>query len=190
VTQAHLDEALAYEVAAWFAVQRSTPDDPVVVAAYRALEEQSDAHFRGLTEDDCAVPVHVAFTRCRSPYAGDEEMIDAVRATGVLEVTTCDVDRDRGHPLLGCESGGPYDRFRAVHDLVGHVQTGLGFDRRGEFAAWIAQDRWYSGLARAALGTELHAEHSVCWTTGVFSEHKAALLPARVIDRARAGASS
>ena len=42
---------------------------------------------------------------------------------------------------------------------------------------WLAQDRCYRGLGRAALGTELHAEHSVCWTSGSFCEHKATLLP-------------
>ncbi|MFZ0250121.1 MAG: hypothetical protein WAL61_09255 [Acidimicrobiales bacterium] len=114
-------------------------------------------------------------------------MIAAVRSTGVLEVTTSAADPGRPHPILGSGCGGAYDRFRAVHDLLGHVQTRRGFDRQGEFAAWLAQDRFYRGPARAALATELHAEHSVCWTTGSFSEHKATLLPTHLTARARAG---
>jgi hypothetical protein len=186
-TGAVLDEGWAWEVAGWFGAARSEPGDPVVSAAYRALAHQSDRLFGLLTECGPVGHVRVGFTRCRVPYAHDEEMIAAVRATAVLEVTTAAVDRGRPHPLLGTESGGPYDRFRAVHDLVGHVVPGHGFDRHGEFAAWLAQDRYYHGLGRAALGTELHGEHSVCWTTGSFSEHKATLLPRPFMARARAG---
>jgi hypothetical protein len=70
-----------------------------------------------------------------------------------------------------------YDRFRAVHDLISHAHLGYGFDRHGEFSAWIAEDRLYTGLARWALATELHGEHSVLWTTGSRAEHRAVLLP-------------
>ncbi len=182
-----LDEGWSWEVAGWFTAARSEPGDPLVTAAYQALEHQSDRLFRLLTQCGSAGHVRVAFTRCRAPYAHDQEMVAAVRTTATLEVTTAAVDRSRPHPLLGTESGGPYDRFRAVHDLVGHVVPGHGFDRHGEFAAWLAQDRYYRGLGRAALGTELHAEHSVCWTSGSFCEHKATLLPRPFMARARAG---
>jgi hypothetical protein len=183
-----LDERWSRQVAEWFLAARSDPGDPIARAAYKALERQSDRIFRRLT-DDAASHVRVVFTRCRAPYECDEEMIAAVRGTGVLEVTSA-AENGRPHPLLGSECGGPYDRFRAVHDLIGHVQTGCGFDRHGEFAAWLAQERLYKGLARAALGTELHAEHSVCWTTGAFADHKATVLPRRVLNRARAGLSA
>jgi hypothetical protein len=180
-----LDERWSRRVAECFMAARSDPLDPIARAAYAALERQSDRLFRRLT-DDAAPRLRVVFSRCRAPYESDEEMIAAVRGTRVLEVTSV-AESGRPHPLLGSERGGPYDRFRAVHDLVGHVQTGRGFDRHGEFAAWLAQERWYRGLARAALGTELHAEHSVCWTTGSFTDHKATVLPRCVLDRARAG---
>jgi hypothetical protein len=86
---------------------------------------------------------------------------------------------------MGCEVGGAYDRFRAVHDIIRHVVPGLGFDRDGEFAAWLVQERLYRGLARWALATELHGEHSVRWTTGVLSDHKATLLDRGLLARAR-----
>ena len=59
---------------------------------------------------------------------------------------------------------------------MGHVLPGFGFDRDGEFAAWIEQDRHYRGLARAALATELHGQHSVRWSTGELAEPKAVLI--------------
>jgi hypothetical protein len=119
------------------------------------------------------------------PYASDAEMVAAVRSEGLLEVTSAATERDRSHPLMGCEFGGAYDRFRAVHDIVGHVGPGLGFDRDGEFGAWLAQERLYRGLARWALATELHAEHSVRWTTGALSDHKATLLDRDLLARAK-----
>jgi hypothetical protein len=78
--------------------------------------------------------------------------------------------------LLGAEVGGAYSRFRAVHDLVGHVATGYGFDQDGEYSAWLVQRSLYTGYARWAAATELHGEVSALWTTGQFAEHKALLL--------------
>jgi hypothetical protein len=103
----------------------------------------------------------------------------------VIEITPCARDRDRRHPLLDSSIGGAYDRFRAVHDIVSHGWRRYGFDRDGEFAAWILEDRMYTGLARWALATELHGEHSVLSTTGCVAEHKATLLDARLLRKSR-----
>ena len=73
-------------------------------------------------------------------------------------------------------STGQVTPFRAVHDLVGHVATGFGFDKDGEYSARLVQRSSYTGLARWAARTELHAEISALWTTGQFADHKAALL--------------
>jgi hypothetical protein len=182
-----LDE-VAYEVAASFRAAPSSSRDPKVLAAYRALEQQSDGAFEALTRDAPERGVRVVFTRCERPYDSDREMVGAARAEVLLEVTTAATELDRCHPLLGCELGGAYDRFRAVHDLIGHVGPGLGFDRGGELAAWRWQERRYHGLAPWALATELHAEHSVLWTTGAFSDHKATLLDRDLLARSgRAG---
>ena len=89
-----------------------------------------------------------------------------MRTERVLELCPARFDRYRRHPLLDTSVGGTYDRFRAVHDLVSHAWLGYGFDRHGEFSAWLAELRIYDGLARWALATELHGEHSVLWTTG------------------------
>jgi hypothetical protein len=145
-----------------------------------------------LTDSDHGFPrgLRVAFTRCESPYDSDEELVSAARTHRVLEITTSARERDRRHPLLDCDRGGTYDRFRAVHDIVGHVGPGLGFDRDGEFAAWLTQERLYGGLARWALATELHAEHSVRWTTGTLSDHKATLLDRDLLNKVRSVSSA
>ena len=185
-----LDETCAREVAVRFLHAASTPREPAVAAAYQALKLQTDRLFGLLTQGKHTAPTRVVFTRCRAPYASDLEMIAAVRAMRILEIVTSAADQDRWHPVLGNGIGGGYDRFRAVHDLVGHVRCGHGFDRYGEYAAWLAQDSLYHGDARLALANELHAEHSVLWTTGVLAEHKATLMSADVFRRARHGLQS
>lgn len=178
-------EGYAREVADWFLDGRSRPRDARVRLAYRMLERQTDRVYRHLTCGCPATRTRVVFTRCGSPYGSDSEMVGAVRTTRLLEVTTVGTERGRLHPVLGNEPGGAYDRFRAVHDLTGHVATGWGFDRDGEYGAWLSQDRWHRGLACLALATELHAEHSVRWTTGDVAEHKALLLDPRLLARAK-----
>jgi hypothetical protein len=84
---------------------------------------------------------------------------------------------------MGNEPGGAYDRFRAVHDILGHARLRLGFDRDGEFAVWLAQERLHGRLARRVLATELHGQHSVRWTTGQLAELKAVILEPELLRR-------
>jgi hypothetical protein len=126
------------------------------------------------------------------PYGDASELIASVLETRTLEVTTARADRD--HPMLGGAVGGPYFRFRAVHDLVGHVATGYGFDPDGEYSAWLVQSSLYLGAARSAAATELHGEISALWATGQHAEHRAVLLDAELMtsglaDRGRCVAS-
>jgi hypothetical protein len=182
-----LDRLTAHEVAAAYGAKPVRPRAPAVVAAYAELEAQTDVLFVRITEAHGPGRIRVVFTGLAEPYATDGEMIGAVRREGILEVPVSSTPGVRSHPVLGSEPGGPYDRFRAVHDILGHVRLGLGFDRDEEFAVWWSQDRQYRGLARWALATELHGEHSVRWTTGQCAEHKAVLLHPELVARARRG---
>ena len=126
------------------------------------------------------------FTRCPTPYDDAQELIRSVTDDRMLEVTSVAADPDRRHPLMDSAAGGAYDRFRAVHDVLGHARLGLGFDRNGEFAVWLSQEQFHSPLARRALATELHGQHSVRWTTGEVAEPKAVLLDPGLLSRTRA----
>ena len=180
-----VDAACVSLVSATFREAKSRPGDAMVTAAYSELQRQSDRLFSAFTGPGGAV--RVVFTPCRTPYQSDQELIGAVRSTRVLEVTSAAIDPDRRHPRLGGDTGGPYDRFRAVHDLVGHVAFGYGFDQQGEYQAWRAQCPMFSGLARWALATELHGENSVLCETGQMADHKAILLPPDLLRRSYRG---
>ena len=156
-----------------FAAARTKTADPRVVHAYQQLEAQTDRQYAALTQPQGRYRFTVVATSAATPYASAQELIAAVLATRTLEVTA---SPGRPHPLLGHAAGSAYFRFRAVHDLVGHVATGFVFDRDGEYSAWLAQRRYYTGPARWAAATELHGEVSALWATGQFAEHKAVLL--------------
>ena len=160
-----------------------TMADPLVALAYRQLEAQTDRQFAQLTDPRGPYRLKVVGTREITPYAGAGELIASVLSSRTLEVTR----PDRAHPLLGSAVGGAYWRLRAVHDLIGHVATGFGFDPDGEYSAWLVQRRYYTGLARWAAATELHGEVSALWATGGFAEHKAALLDRHLLTEVPAG---
>ena len=169
----HVNLTETQDVAAAFIAARTTAD-PLVALAYWRLEMQTDRQYKALTDPSGPYRLTVVNTAQLTPYADAEELIASVLATRTLEVTTSAADR--AHPLLDGAVGGAYYRFRAVHDFVGHVATGFGFDRDGEYSAWLIQRTSYTGLARWAARTELHAEISALWTTGQVADHKAVLL--------------
>jgi hypothetical protein len=170
------------ELAAWHLQTQSTPNEPRVVAAYRQLEQQTDRLFRFLTDRARPHRINVTFTFLERPYESDQELISAVAGEHELEVSVAASNLYRLHPVLDCRPGGPYDRFRAVHDIVGHGFGHRGFDAKGEYSAWRFQDSLYRGLARLALATELRAEHAVLRETGEFGEHKALLVPRELMS--------
>lgn len=163
-----------------------TRADPLVALAYQRLESQTDEQFAALTDQCGPYRIRVVGTRETTPYADAGELIASVHDSRTLEVTR----PDRAHPLLGSEVGGAYWRLRAVHDLIGHVATGFGFDRDGEYSAWLVQRGRYTGLARWAAATELHGEVSALWATGGFADHKAVLLDRHLLRSGAEGSTA
>lgn len=179
VPSRRVDDRAARHVAAAFLAGEGVGPPALVRAAYQQLVIQTDELLHRLVRRWAPTPLRLGWTRIADPYDHDDELIEAVRTTGALEVPR--LARDRVHPLLGGAPGGPHDRLRALHDLIGHVAPRFGFDRDGELSAWQVQDRHHRGLARWALATELHAHHSVLWTTGELATPRALLLDPRVL---------
>ena len=183
-----IDFAQANLIAGAFLDAPVLDERPIVRAAYADLGVQADRWFERLTTPGGRSALRVVYTRAAEPYTSGQELAERVRAERTLEL--CPARYDRVHPVLDMSVGGAYDRFRAVHDIVSHAFGGFGFDRHGEFSAWLGEHRMYHGLARWALATELHAEHSVLWTTGSLAEHKATVLPPRLLERSRQRAAN
>lgn len=81
-----------------------------------------------------------------------------------------------GHPFFGDETN---DKFRAVHDVFGHMASGRGIDRHGEDAAYQKHAAMYSPLARGALAMETRGQQGALHVTGDFQEQKVGILPQR-----------
>jgi hypothetical protein len=179
---------LATEIGESYLRAESAADKALVVSAYEQLQAETDALFAMIVGSHLADPLRVVFTRCREPYGSDAELIAAVRASRVLEITTAAASASRLHPALGCEYGGPFDRFRAVHDAIGHAKAGFGFDLGAEIAAWQIQDRLHGALAGWALATELLAVNCARSIIDEAPEHTAMLLEPGLLERVRASA--
>jgi hypothetical protein len=184
VAALRVNEPVAIEVAAVY-LDSPPRRSPVVEAAYERLAIESDRLYAAITAPGRPGSVRIRFSSCRMPYASAAELIASVRRDRLLELTAAAIDHDRRHPLLDGTVGGGFDRLRAVHDVLGHGCTGAGFDRHGEYATWRLQERFHSALARRALATELHAKHSVRWTTGESPDHEPILIPPQLLRRAR-----
>ena len=173
------DSSATVRVGEWYLACRSAHDYARVKEAYRQLQTETDHLFTIVSRGPVSDAARVVFTRCSRPYASDAELIAAVSSGCTLEVTSAAAAEGRLHPILGCEFGGAFDRFRAVHDLIGHGWFGYGFAFDAEYVAWRAQDRLHSGLARSALATELYGVNAARTITGESPGLKALLLPIR-----------
>ena len=173
-----IDPRAAARVGEWYLGSRTAHGHAKVKEAYRQLQIETDHLFTIVSRDPVSSAGRVAFTRCARPYASDAELIAAVSAGGTLEVTSAATAAGRLHPILDCEFGGAFDRFRAVHDLIGHAWCGYGFGLGAEFAAWRVQDLLHRGLARCALATELYGVNAARSIIGESPELKALLFPA------------
>ena len=76
-----------------------------------------------------------------------------------------------------------YDRFRAVHDVFGHAAVGGGFDRHGEYQAYLMHSSMYWGDGRRAMATEYHGVNTADWggDPGTPGTGKSILLPEELI---------
>jgi hypothetical protein len=180
-TSSEVGAATALMVGDWYLHSQSAHCDARVVKAYEQLQVETDCLFRLLCGDTSRRTVRVEFTRCVKPYESDQELIFAARTSGTLEITSAAIAGERLHPLLDCEFGGAFDRFRAVHDLIGHAWCGLHFDLGDECAAWSVQDRLHGDLARSALATELFGVNAARGILGEAPDLRALLLRPSVL---------
>jgi 2'-5' RNA ligase len=176
VNQIPVDIAEADAVAKYFEDAPDASGDPRVRAAYEDFKRQSAEMYDYLTrpESEGGLGVTVDFTSEVDPYP-----TAAAQARDLAE---------NHHVLMQSGLGGAheatmtqqeYDRFRAVHDVFGHAGVGTGFDRHGEYEAWLTHAAMYTGAGRDAMSTEYHGVNSAAWTgeAGSPGTGKSLLLP-------------
>lgn len=176
IVETRCDIKEAEEVARYFEETPDQSDDPEVQAAYADFRAQSEEQWDFMTrpESEGGLGIKVDFTKETDPYPS-------------AEAQAADL-RDNHHITLQSGLGGAheatmteaeYDRFRAVHDVFGHAGIGGGFDRHGEYEAWLAHAAMYTGAGRDAMSTEYHGVNSALWSgdPGTPGTGKSILLP-------------
>lgn len=168
-SQWRVDPKRAEKMAKYFDAAESTPNDPAVVAAYKALTDEVEAQYKFMTED---LGIKIEFV-VEDPYASPAEMADHLLKTNSLRVYKTAEGQE--HPIMTNEQN---DMFRAVHDFFGHSSIGRGFDRHGEDAAWLSHAMMFSPEARRAMTTETRGQNSYYnYFKQGFAEQKVFLFP-------------
>jgi SPP1 gp7 family putative phage head morphogenesis protein len=156
-------------------------DDPRVQAAYDEFKRQNERMFDFMTrpESEGGMGISVDF----SPFSAGDPYPDAASQAADL--------RNNRHITLQSGLGGnhtlmttpEYDRFRAVHDVFGHAGVGGGFDRHGEYQAYLEHSSMYEGAGRQAMASEYHGVNTAVWAgaPGSPGTGKAVLLPETLI---------
>lgn len=158
---------------AWMGLP-DAPDDPKVKAAYDDFRRQTDEMYRFMTEELGIEVIFQRFEPGQEPYPTAEAQNHDVTHHRRIVI---DSRLGEGHPIIPPDE---YARFRAVHDVFGHAAVGSGFDRHGEYAAWLSHMSMYTGIGAQAMATEYHGTNSVAVTYGP-QPWKAVLLPAHLI---------
>lgn len=170
-----VDIAEADAVARFFETAQDQSNDPAVRAAYDDFKRQNEEMYDYMTRPAAqgGLGVKVEFTDETDPYPSAQAQAD-----DLAENHRIVIERGLGgdHSMLTQDE---YDRFRAVHDVFGHAAIGGGFDRHGEYEAWLAHAAMYTDPGRQAMSTEYHGVNSAAWSgePGTPGTGKAVLLP-------------
>jgi hypothetical protein len=170
-----VDPAKSKAVAEAYAAMQSNPDDPYVKQCYDDFRRQNEEMFQFITNELGIDIIFQRFEPGMEPYESAEAQAHDVKTHKRMVI---DTRLGEGHPIMPADE---YARFRAVHDIFGHVAVGSGFDRHGEYAAWLSHMSMYTGLGAKAMSTEYHGTNSVIVHTGVPAVWKAVILPDHLI---------
>jgi hypothetical protein len=129
--------------------------DDLMEKAYRQLAKETDAQFQ-------ALPYNFSYHRAgEGNYNSSKEMAADVHGNKHLYVFQGGDPHDflnRVDPNTGLNEN---EKFRAVHDLLGHAIYGNQFGPKGEETAWAIHSQMYSPLARLAMTAETRGQNSM-----------------------------
>jgi hypothetical protein len=129
--------------------------DDLMEKAYRQLAKETDDQFR-------ALPYNFSYHRAgEGNYVSSKEMAADVHGNKHLYVFQGGDPHDflnRIDPVTGLNEN---EKFRAVHDLLGHAIYGNQFGPKGEETAWAIHSQMYSPLARLAMTSETRGQNSM-----------------------------
>jgi len=161
--------------------QQDTPAhiSPQMHESYAALTEHINRQYDFMTrsKDEGGMGISVEVSP-EDPYPSMKEARNDVtknKRLKVLATSTTSQNINQGsNPALTPEVN---DRFRAVHDMFGHLAIGRSTDRHGEEAAVQHHAQMFPQQAHAALFSELRGQNSAVVFSGQFPRDKPYDLP-------------
>jgi len=129
--------------------------DDLMEKAYRQMAKETDDQFKRL-------PYNFSYHRAgEGNYNGAKDMASDVHGNKHLYVYQGGDKHDFLHNVDPQSGLNENEKFRAVHDLLGHAIYGNEFGPKGEEMAWAVHQQMYSPLARMAMTAETRGQNSV-----------------------------
>lgn len=124
--------------------------------SYRALTEHVNAQYEHMTkpQEQGGLGITVEVSK-ENPYDHARDISADVTNNRRLRVLSTEVTG--GHALWSNEQN---DKFRAVHDFIGHLAIGRDFSRHGEEAAYESHAATLPKEAHRALASETRAQNA------------------------------
>jgi hypothetical protein len=149
-------------------------ESPEIRPSYHAMRSHLNDQYDFLTRPQEAggMGVKVEVTP-HDPYpddpAGMAKDLDTNRRIQVMSTATTG-----SHEFFADSEN---DKFRAVHDVFGHVATGRGFSRDGEEAAYRSHRQMFPASAHGALTSETRGQNSwLNYGPGGFASQEGAIV--------------
>ena len=160
-----LSDDPAYKSAVFDAYARTMPDvleqagakdyDDLMEKAYRQLAKETDAQFQ-------ALPFNLSYHRGgEGNYSGTRELLEDVHGNKHMYVYQGGDPHDFLNRVDDATGLNENEKFRAVHDVMGHAIYGNEFGPMGEEKAWAIHGQMYSPLARLAMTAETRGQNSL-----------------------------
>ena len=160
-----LTDSPEYKDAVFSAYARSMPDvleqagakdyDDLMEKAYRQLAKETDAQFQ-------ALPFNFSFHRGgEGNYSGTRELLEDIHGNRHMYVFQGGDKHDFLNKVDDATGLNENEKFRAVHDAMGHAIYGNEFGPMGEERAWAIHQQMYSPLARLAMTAETRGQNSL-----------------------------
>ena len=129
--------------------------DDLMEKAYRQLAKETDEQFQQL-------PYNFSYHRSgEGNYNGAMDMASDVHGNKHLYVFQGGDKHDFLNRMDKASGLNENEKFRAVHDLLGHAIYGNQFGPKGEEIAWAVHQQMYSPLARLAMTAETRGQNSL-----------------------------
>lgn len=161
IVEEHADLAEADAAGRAFENAVDQAGDPRVEAAYEDFKRQNEEMFDFMTRptSEGGMGITVEFTNKKDPYPTAAAQAEDLRNNNRIVI-----ESGLGGNHTASMTTAEYDRFRAVHDTFGHAAIGGGFDRHGEYEAWLTHSMMYTPPGRDAMSTEYHGVNSAMWS--------------------------